>query len=241
MGYKESMISFDEKNSRSEKLLQAAAHLFARWGFDKTTVEEIAREADVSKGAVYLEFKGKDELFRAVVYRELVRYTEDWLRRFEADREAWNFAGMFRHSIAAIHANPFIKGLVTRDRRIYGDFLKRDTTLVSMVMSMRKDFFGMLQSSGAVRDDIPPATLAYLLTSMAFGIVAGGDIIPEEDNVPFDDALRGLALLLDRGLAPVGATGNEESARLFFGRMVGMIRTLLEELGLPDKEKEEEK
>ncbi len=237
MGYKESMISFDEKNSRSEKLLQPP-RTFCSMGFDKTTVEEIAREPMFRK-RVY-SIQGRTSCSGGGL-QELVRYTEDWLRRFEADREAWNFAGMFRHSIAAIHANPFIKGLVTRDRRIYGDFLKRDTTLVSMVMSMRKDFFGMLQSSGAVRDDIPPATLAYLLTSMGFGIVAGGDIIPEEDNVPFDDALRGLALLLDRGLAPVGATGNEESARLFFGRMVGMIRTLLEELGLPDQKKEEEK
>ncbi|MCB0031981.1 MAG: helix-turn-helix transcriptional regulator, partial [Anaerolineales bacterium] len=37
---------------RETRILQAAAQLFAHYGFDKTTVSDIAREAGVSKGAI---------------------------------------------------------------------------------------------------------------------------------------------------------------------------------------------
>jgi AcrR family transcriptional regulator len=43
-------------------------------------VDDIARKAGASKGGVYLEFSNKDALFKAVIFRELGRYTEDWLR-----------------------------------------------------------------------------------------------------------------------------------------------------------------
>ena len=227
------MMTFNEKNIRLEKLLEAAGTLFARWGFDKTTVEDIAREANISKGAVYLEFKGKDALFRAVVYRELARYIEDWLCRFEAEPEEWSFAGMFRHSVAAVHANPFVKGLVTRDRRLYGDFLKRDSTLASMAISMREELFGMLQRSGLVRDDISHKTLAYLWTLMGYGLVAGDDIISEENRVSFDDALSAFALLLDRGLSPLSLSPRGDDAKEFFVRLMEKIRVSLWNGALP--------
>ena len=53
--------------SRRERLLAAATVLFQRYGFRKTTVEEIAREAGIGKGSVYLEFSGKEEVFLALV------------------------------------------------------------------------------------------------------------------------------------------------------------------------------
>lgn len=44
---------------RRGRLLDATARLVARYGYDKTSVEEIAREAGVSKGAVYLHWPSK--------------------------------------------------------------------------------------------------------------------------------------------------------------------------------------
>jgi AcrR family transcriptional regulator len=42
----------ERRSDRFERVVDAAARLFARWGFDKTSVDEIAREAGISKGAV---------------------------------------------------------------------------------------------------------------------------------------------------------------------------------------------
>ncbi len=50
-----------------QRLIAAAATVFARRGFHGASVDEVADEADFSKGAVYSNFESKDELFLAVL------------------------------------------------------------------------------------------------------------------------------------------------------------------------------
>lgn len=49
-----------------QRLLEAAAVVFARHGFAAASVEEVAREAGYSTGAIYWHFSGKDDLFLAM-------------------------------------------------------------------------------------------------------------------------------------------------------------------------------
>ena len=56
-----------ETHNRRELIVQAGRKLFGRYGIEKTTVDEIAREAGISKGAIYLEFPSKDEILLAGV------------------------------------------------------------------------------------------------------------------------------------------------------------------------------
>lgn len=51
--------------------MAVAARMFSRYGFQKTTVDEIARSAHKAKGSVYYYFKSKEDLFKAVVEREI--------------------------------------------------------------------------------------------------------------------------------------------------------------------------
>ncbi len=48
------------------KILQAALTLFATFGFERTSIRMIAREASVSLGLLYNYFEGKDDLLRAI-------------------------------------------------------------------------------------------------------------------------------------------------------------------------------
>jgi AcrR family transcriptional regulator len=60
-----------------ERLLSAAADVFAAKGFAASSLEEIADAAGYSRGAVYSNFAGKDELFLAVMERRReARYRE---------------------------------------------------------------------------------------------------------------------------------------------------------------------
>lgn len=52
-----------------EEILDAAARLFARYGFKKTSVDDVAAAARIGKGSVYLHFGSKDEIFAEVVRR----------------------------------------------------------------------------------------------------------------------------------------------------------------------------
>ncbi|MCT2997243.1 TetR/AcrR family transcriptional regulator [Propionibacterium freudenreichii] len=60
-----------------EALLDAAAQLFAEKGYEGTGVSEIARRAGYTKGALYANFASKQELFKALIERELARSHED--------------------------------------------------------------------------------------------------------------------------------------------------------------------
>lgn len=66
-----------QERTRSE-LLEAAARVFARRGFHGASVEEIAAEAGYTSGAVYSNFKGKEELFLALQERELEKRLADF-------------------------------------------------------------------------------------------------------------------------------------------------------------------
>lgn len=58
---------------RREQLLDVGRALFAERGFDATSIEEIAKRADVSKPVVYEHFGGKEGLYAVVVDREMKR------------------------------------------------------------------------------------------------------------------------------------------------------------------------
>ena len=58
------------------KLIEAASVVFARRGFHAASLEEVAKEADYTKGAVYSNFESKDELFLAVLETRLQERVE---------------------------------------------------------------------------------------------------------------------------------------------------------------------
>ena len=55
-----------EKRARQKLILHAAQEVFLSKGFEQTTIEDIADKAELSKGALYLYFKSKEDLYVAV-------------------------------------------------------------------------------------------------------------------------------------------------------------------------------
>jgi TetR/AcrR family fatty acid metabolism transcriptional regulator len=51
-----------EKNNKYHQILEAAVKVFARQGFHQSTVAQIAKEAGVADGTIYLYFKNKDDI-----------------------------------------------------------------------------------------------------------------------------------------------------------------------------------
>jgi AcrR family transcriptional regulator len=59
-----------------EALLSKCLHLFAQRGFSSTSVDDIARAAGVTKGAIYWHFASKDEIFHAILDRIRAQWQE---------------------------------------------------------------------------------------------------------------------------------------------------------------------
>ncbi len=60
------------KEARPEEILAAALDVFVERGFARARLEEVARRAGVTKGTIYLYFKSKEALFKAVVRGTIV-------------------------------------------------------------------------------------------------------------------------------------------------------------------------
>lgn len=62
-----SVTSGEDGKGRIEQIAEAALRLFARYGYKRTSMDDIAREAGVARATLYLHFKGKDDVFRAML------------------------------------------------------------------------------------------------------------------------------------------------------------------------------
>jgi AcrR family transcriptional regulator len=73
------VLTRSERQERTRaELLAAAARVFARRGYHAASVEEVAAEAGYTTGAVYSNFKGKEQLFLALTDYELEKRVADF-------------------------------------------------------------------------------------------------------------------------------------------------------------------
>lgn len=69
---------------RRNEIVSAARKVFARRGFVHAIVDEIAREARVAKGTIYLYFRSKAEMYRAVLDFDMKAVKQNTLERMAA-------------------------------------------------------------------------------------------------------------------------------------------------------------
>jgi len=65
-----------EKEQRRNNIIDAAEKVFFSRGLDAATMDDVAEEAELSKGTLYLYFKSKEELYLAITQRGLRILTE---------------------------------------------------------------------------------------------------------------------------------------------------------------------
>jgi AcrR family transcriptional regulator len=110
MGY----AATDRKEASAKRrsgILQAARAVFARQGYAKTVVEDIAAQAGIGKGTLYLYFPSKEQIYFAALLEDA--------RRLNAEtRSAMAHASTWREAVAAY--------LLVRLRYVeeHGDFLR---------------------------------------------------------------------------------------------------------------------
>jgi AcrR family transcriptional regulator len=69
---------------RRGEIIAAARKVFARGGFDAGILDEIAKEAGVAKGTLYLYFRNKNDIYKAVLDHDMKALKESTLERLDA-------------------------------------------------------------------------------------------------------------------------------------------------------------
>jgi len=203
-----------DSDKTQDQILAAAAEVIIRLGYDKTTMSDIAEGAGLSRRTIYLYFKGKEELFEELLYREYLQYAQTWLEQIEADPRGGTIGGFYRAIFRAVNSRPLIAAMLRRDRRVIGNYLrKRDNLFTQMLSGVNTlAFFQELQAAGAIRQDIDAAVIEHIVEMLSYGQLTIGDFKPADQSPPYEAVMEALADMMDRALRPEdGAPGMEDS------------------------------
>lgn len=58
--------------NRAELIVEAAIALFSRYGYERTSIEDIAKHLGIGKGSVYLEFKTKEDILMKIIEQHAI-------------------------------------------------------------------------------------------------------------------------------------------------------------------------
>lgn len=218
---------------REARILDAAARLFIRYGYDKTTVAEIAHEAGVSKGAVYLHWENKDALFEALIWREAWLVVENMLDRIEADPDGGTIGGIYKNAALALRTSPITTGLIAMDKLLIGKHLvARNPALVAQKFLSQRQFLVEMKAAGLVRQDVDIETMSFVMNLMSYGMLKIQEIVPEEQIPPLEVLFAQIGEMLDRTLAPEGGIDREAGKRVV-SQIITQSRQLFEQYKNP--------
>jgi len=162
-----------ERRARTRAaLLEAAAKGFSRYGYGNVVLEQVANEAGYTRGALYHQFAGKEELALAVV--EWV--AESW------EREVWQPAQRNAQPVEVLVA--LARGHIAYCRRdiarvmmsLRVEFAGREHPVGRTVDAIGKDLgrrFGTLINAGRRNGSIPPGPSARTLAVAVIAAMEG--------------------------------------------------------------------
>ena len=201
-----------KRQERAQRILDAAAELIQRWGYNKTTIDDIARQARVAKGTIYLHWKTREDLFEALIMREELVVAEDIQRRIANDPEGTTLHGLMKHSMLATVKNPFMKAVLLRDTDVLGELIHKEnaTRAYEERIASFKRFFEFLRGHDLVRNDIGMREQIYILNAVSMGVLLADPWLPDEFKVSDEEAVELMAETIKRTLEPRNATTGAE-------------------------------
>lgn len=203
-----------ESDPQRERLLDAAEACLARFGIAKTTAEDVARAAGLSRATIYRQFGSRDGLIAAVTTREAERCAAaaiEHLRRFD-DIGDWIVEGIL-FCLRDIPARPLLVQLGGRAEFVAASrVVLRSDRMRTLGSDVLRPLFERARASGRLVDDFDLDEFSEWVLRALMSFLA------VRSSVHRDEAgLRGMLrrMLLPAILKPVGAaTGGPDGASI---------------------------
>lgn len=185
-----SIMSTDENTGRKDvskrverahRILDVAAALILRWGYNKTTIDDVAREAGVAKGTIYLHWKTREDLFRALIRREKVNMAEDVRQRILDDPVGATLRGILKHLALVLMKRPLMKALILRDMDVIGKLAHGGNGTIDYVEKLTgfNSYLETLRDHGLIRADLNLKVQMYIFNAIFMGFFLTMPLMPE--------------------------------------------------------------
>jgi AcrR family transcriptional regulator len=171
------------KEEARNRIIHAASEVFAEKGYRHATMDDVARKIDVSKGALYLYFASKEELFEEMCRMEPAEFREILYSTFDWNKDPLQSASEFFDKMMNRYAshlgltfdillesgrNPELRRVLSKTHKEYAGVLV--------------PFMQQLQGKGYLSDQLDPHSLTNAVVALWNGIetlVASGLTIAE--------------------------------------------------------------
>jgi AcrR family transcriptional regulator len=151
-----------------ERLLDAAEGCLEQFGPQKTSMEDVARAAGMSRATVYRYFENRDALLLGVASRQassLAAEAINYLGQFTTISD-WLVEGLL-FTLREMPNRPVFASLVTSlDSHSSGSLLLGSTGLVQIGVNVLRPMFASAQSQGLLREEVDPEMLVEWLLRM---------------------------------------------------------------------------
>lgn len=215
----------DERQRREEHILDTAAALLVRWGFRKTTIDDVAREAGVGKGTIYLHWKDKNELFRAALMRAQMQANIDLTRRIANDPEGGLPHRLWTHGMLAAMTNPLLATIMKGNMDIFqglrGAF---DAATMQQLTGDYEEYIVRLQRAGLIRADLPAPIIAFLTSALKIGVINTPDVLSQEHTPSLEELTEAVSDLIRRWLEPEQHSGDVAVGKEVLVEWLGKVR-----------------
>jgi len=115
------------KEDKLNQLLSVALKLFAKYGYKKTTVEDVANELGITKGALYFYVKNKKDLYEKSIGHALIRWKERVMKAIsDKDDVVEKFMTMAQVSYEYLSYEKDLRAILLKDPTIYTLSRKED-------------------------------------------------------------------------------------------------------------------
>ncbi|HEY0251971.1 MAG TPA: TetR/AcrR family transcriptional regulator [Kofleriaceae bacterium] len=158
----------DKNGDKRVRILDGAERIFAKHGFFAAKVSDVAKEAGVADGTIYLYFKNKDDLLISLFERRM-QYLNGALKAAivgKPPREA--LVAFVRAYVQVLAANPVATEVLTIELRSSSKFMKEyDNPDFADFLRTLGGIVASAQEAGEMSDAIPP----HIAARMIFGLL----------------------------------------------------------------------
>jgi AcrR family transcriptional regulator len=160
------------REARAVRILDAARELLVRHGYRRITIDDIAGRAGIGKGTVYLHWKTREDLFRAVFEREAVEAIDELIQALRLDPNGWMLHRMARSYFLIIMGRPLLTAVFLDDAELLGKLSRPDSEAGQHRDQLTaRAYFELLAEHGLLQADLRPEAAAYGFLATLEGFV----------------------------------------------------------------------
>jgi TetR/AcrR family transcriptional regulator, transcriptional repressor of aconitase len=190
-------VTQEHLDARRRQILDAARRRFIKNGFHATSMQDVLTEADLSAGAVYRYFRGKEDIIAAIADEALAELTASVTDMLDTDPlpSLEDVVGQILETVGRMDSGQELANLALQ---IWAEALRspalaeRVAQTVNSLRNVLAELAAVYAERGLIPPDVSPMSVAKVLTAIGPGFAMQRALLGDVDEQMFTGGLRAL-------------------------------------------------